>query len=977
MHHALSLRLLLVAAALTLTLTAKARSEGAANEKGKQEKITLEGSVTTPDGQPAAGVSVKAGDGPHALLAKTDGAGRFSLVMPRNSLQGFMLTASDGDKHITQQMVMQELGPDESPKLISLYLKAARIVEVIAVDQQGSPVVGAQVNVVRSYHSMASVQTDEAGRAQLAVPAGVELQFVIAAKPGDGVGYQLYRDSRQPTSDPYHLPQDHAEPLTLKLEPARALTVHVENHEGAPIAGVEVTPWYIMQPKRGGMANLGSLWSVTTNEQGDATFGAIPVKLEQGIVFWTRKEGLVAPRRTMLNPEDASERLTAKLLPLTPVSGRVVREDGSPAAGVSVVAAGDNGDMDDYRGAVETDDEGRFRLEVNPDCYCMFEARDGQTASPGVCRIVQLDEPIDDLELKLGPAANVTGRVTAGGKPAAKRYVSLYLKPRPEYYELPVDEQLLKRETLHAVSPRLIQSASTDAEGRYQFTAAPGDYSLIVNNLDDPPQFTITDQEDVEHELALNLPPEGEFTGRVVLADKPDEGVAEVVVSGHSLGMRARRVHATTDSEGRFKHQVPGAPAVLGAFNEDKSLGAIERVAGDLKDVTIALSPTATASAVVVDEETGEPAGDREITAYIRIGEENGPFMQGFPVSAKTDADGRVTLTGLVVGAKYDLNVVSQVDAGGRARSWQTLGKAEPQAAEELSLGELRIPKPYRPPTVDDDIERAYGHKDPEARLKQLLNDAKLGYYHVLVVAADPKGAAGRRYFEICHFSMDGPEERPDKLHEFLVLAVDPNRGSDLLAEYKLPTPTEKDEAAFAILNADGAIVAKASSDDLSKQGKLNAKLLGEFLENRETPLPNARRLLADAMEQAKQEDKRILVQVGGPGCGWCVVLARYLDEQKPLIGKDYLHVKIDSRMPEAQELVDELREKKEGGIPWMVILDADGKELITSDAESGNIGHPGEPESQKHWLKMLTSTRQRLTDDDLAALMKPLAEKK
>lgn len=977
MYHALSLRLLLVAAALTRSLPAKARSEGAANEKGKQEKITLEGSVTTPDGQPAAGVSVKAGDGPHALMAKTDAAGRFSLVMPRNSLQGFMLTASDGDKHITQQMVMQELKEGEPVKPVSIQLAPARMIDVTTVDPEGAPVAGAQVNVVGSYHSLAALQTDEAGRAQLAVPAGAELQFVIAAKPESGVGYQLFHDARRPASDPYHVPQDHQGPLTLKLEPVRAVTVHVENHEGAPLAGVEVTPWYIVQPKRGGMANLGALWSATTNEQGDATFATIPVAFEQGINFWTRKEGLVAPERTVLNPEDASERLTAKLLPLTPVSGSVVREDGSPAAGVNVVAAGANGDMDGYRGGGVTDDEGRFRLEVNPDCYCMFEARDGQSASPAVCRIVRLGEPVEGLELKLGPAATVKGRVTANGKPAAKQYVSLYQKARPEYYKLPADERLPNHEPQFAVNPLLIQSTSTDAEGRYQFAAAPGDYYLIVNNLDDPPQFTITDQQDVEHELALNLPPEGEFTGRVVLADKPDEGVAEVVVSGHSLGMRARRVHATTDSEGRFKHQVPGAPAVLGAFNEDKSLGAIERVAGDLKDVTIALRPTATASAVVIDEETGEPAGDREITAYIRIGEENGPFMQGFPISAKTDADGRVTLTGLVVGAKYDLNVVSQVDAGGRARSWQTLGKAEPQAAEELSLGELRIPKPYRPPTVDDDIERAYGHKDLEARLKQLLNDAKLGYYHVLVVAADPKGSAGRRYFEICHISMDGPEEHPAKLHEFLVLAVDPNKGSDLLAEYKLPAPTEKDEAAFAILNADGAIVAKASSDDLSKQGKLNAKLLSEFLENRETPLPNARRLLADAMEQAKQEDKRILVQVGGPGCGWCVVLARYLDEQKPLIGKDYLHVKIDSRMPEAQELVDELREKKEGGIPWMVILDADGKELITSDAESGNIGHPGEPESQEHWLKMLTSTRQRLTDDDLAALMKPLAEKK
>ena len=28
-------------------------------------------------------------------------------------------------------------------------------------------------------------------------------------------------------------------------------------------------------------------------------------------------------------------------------------------------------------------------------------------------------------------------------------------------------------------------------------------------------------------------------------------------------------------------------------------------------------------------------------------------------------------------------------------------------------------------------------------------------------------------------------------------------------------------------------------------------------------------------------------------------------------------------------------------GIPWMVILDTDGKELISSDGPKGNIGYP------------------------------------
>jgi 5-hydroxyisourate hydrolase-like protein (transthyretin family) len=968
-------------AALLAFLTVFLASPHAARSQQPQAepvKVAVHGTVTTPEGAPAAGASVTLGHGEHAIKTTADQLGQFTLEMPHSYLQGSPLTATDGKLLIAEHMLVDDAKEGESPKPVDIQLQPARLIEVAIVDEQGVPVPDADVTLVGSYRSLDAERTDSAGHATFAAAPTATLDYVLAAKAGDGVGYQLFRHPRQPASDPYQLPQDHAQPVTVKLEPSRTVTIHVQDQHGQPIAGVDVVPWYIQLAKHGGHANLGSLWSTKTDEQGDATFPHIPVKNETGIVFWTRKEGLIAPERTNLKAEDDAERLVATLLPLTPVSGRVVREDGSPAAGAQVSAAGSNGNMDGYRGGVVADEAGRFTLQVNPDCYCMFAASDGQQASPAVCRIVRLDEPIDDLELKLQPASTVRGRLTADGKPASKQYVSLYRKATPEYYKLPADEQLPHQEGRFAVNPLLVQSTPTDEEGRYEFFAGPGDYYLIVNNLDDPPHFAISDQREIEHELALNLPPEGDLEGRVVLADKPEQGVAEVVVFSYPEEMRARHIRATTDGEGRFKHQLPGAASLLGAFNEDKSLGAMERIAGDQKEVTLALRPTATATAVVIDEETGQPAIDREVVAYVRIGKENGPFMHGFPASGKTDAEGRVTLRGLLIGPEYDLNVVTKHDADGNARGWQSIGKVEPKVAEELALGELRIPKPYRPPTVDDDIARAYGHKDVEKRLEQLLNDAKLAYYHVLVVAADPEGAAGRRYFEICHFYSDRPSpERPEKLHEFLVLAVDPKTGRELLEARDLPVPQEKDHAAFAILTPAGAVVATASSDDLSKDGKLNAKLLGEFLANRETPLPNARKLLADSLAQAKRDDKRVLVQVGGPGCGWCVVLARYLDEQKSLVEKDYLHVKIDSRMPEAEELIGELREKQEGGVPWMTILDADGKTLITSDGEEGNIGYPGEPKSQEHWLKMLTSTKQRLTDDDVAALMKPLSEKK
>lgn len=46
------------------------------------------------------------------------------------------------------------------------------------------------------------------------------------------------------------------------------------------------------------------------------------------------------------------------------------------------------------------------------------------------------------------------------------------------------------------------------------------------------------------------------------------------------------------------------------------------------------------------------------------------------------------------------------------------------------------------------------------------------------------------------------------------------------------------------------------------------------------------------------------------------------------------------------------------GGIPWSVILDADGNELITSDGPDGNIGYPMAPNEIDYFMEMLRVAR-------------------
>ena len=91
-------------------------------------------------------------------------------------------------------------------------------------------------------------------------------------------------------------------------------------------------------------------------------------------------------------------------------------------------------------------------------------------------------------------------------------------------------------------------------------------------------------------------------------------------------------------------------------------------------------------------------------------------------------------------------------------------------------------------------------------------------------------------------------------------------------------------------------------------------------------------------------------------------------------MGRDYVTIKIDvERNASGDAVAKRLRGERRGGIPWMIILDADGKELVSSDAPSGNIGCPVQPEEVAWFAEMLRRSTTRLDDDDVAGIQAEL----
>ena len=95
---------------------------------------------------------------------------------------------------------------------------------------------------------------------------------------------------------------------------------------------------------------------------------------------------------------------------------------------------------------------------------------------------------------------------------------------------------------------------------------------------------------------------------------------------------------------------------------------------------------------------------------------------------------------------------------------------------------------------------------------------------------------------------------------------------------------------------------------------------------------------------------------------------------------QDYVLLKIDTeRHRHGAELAQRLRGDRTGGIPWLVITDSNGQELVTSDrpndGKKSNIGCPVTPDEQAWFLHMLDETRQHMTQDHRTVLAKELAE--
>ena len=104
---------------------------------------------------------------------------------------------------------------------------------------------------------------------------------------------------------------------------------------------------------------------------------------------------------------------------------------------------------------------------------------------------------------------------------------------------------------------------------------------------------------------------------------------------------------------------------------------------------------------------------------------------------------------------------------------------------------------------------------------------------------------------------------------------------------------------------------------------------------------------ISDALVVAKKENKRVLLQFGANWCGWCHRLHELFQSNAPIAAKlkeAYVVVLIDANKNHNADIDQKYGKPTQHGLPVIVVLDADGKPMITQDTARLEEGDHHDP---------------------------------
>lgn len=902
-------------------------------------QYALRGQILTADGKPAAGAIVEQLGVNHSSLtaAMADGEGRFALADGFERGVSLQARTADGREQAVYRVPAGSVRA-QAAKDHTIRLSPAKV-QSLHVTKDGIAVAEVDVVVSGSDYVIRG-RTDAGGNAVVLIPAHRAPTSVAAFHPQLGVG-GIY--SRGATLD--------GESHKIELLPVAPHEIHVVDDDGKPVAGLE----FSIGVGTGGKPDINwiSLWAldaarVRTGDDGIAK------------VAWTPRDvRMVSPhiwsdawKSDQLDPVKDGV-TTQKLRQKHPVHGRLIAPEGVDPSGILIsgcgFGSGNHIDLPVTRAAAD----GSFTLHVPAGHSYVVGVQDEQWAADpwtGDLRTDLPDEPVQ-VELKLYPATPLLVRVTRGPEhtPVANTFVSLNTERRFKY----TNEQGERGNANGSIRGWLL----TDDEGIARGAIARGESTISISdgNWTEERKVNATSAEPIDVQFYRPWLGRRRLTGQLLDGDKPYTPSSEAKLLAWTLVPNRMPLQHQPKllEDGKFEVDFDAETAAVLLLDPANKLGGLIEVGPNDSQATLNLQATASYSGRLTDS-AGKPVADSEV--YLTPQQNWATSI----VAAQTDSEGRFQFAS--VPSDVPLTARLRTDIFDSRQAYITRGDRTFKPEEKRENDRL---------SVRDNSGQQVKLPDPKLAesIDTAARDAKLNHMGVLVVL---EGDDSVKLRDLTSRLLDGGET-PD-VYAYRVVSVSPERAKNeagYIGEHQWPAAAEG-EAIVLVLGDDGAVLEHLTITAATRDESLSEAR--HLLAKHRPPQRDAITLLAEAQQEAKASGRRLWVISGGPRCGPCFRLARWMDYQHALLDKDYVLVKVMGGMDKNAEVIQPLLPGSQSeGIPFHAIVEPDGKVLVTSKGPQGNIGMPSDLDGIQHLRKMLETTAQKLTPDDIAALEKSL----
>ncbi|HTM55562.1 MAG TPA: thioredoxin family protein [Pirellulales bacterium] len=908
---------------------------------GEADQITFTGRVVRADGSPAAHAIVEREgiNQDETFPTETDAEGRFQFS--DRFQMGVQLHAhtADGREQATYQMAAPLVRVGSKTRQ-EIKLRPATLLKVsVVADRQ--PIADADV-AVTGFGFTATAKTDRAGQAEIFYPAGAKLRSVAALYASRGVGGQFFREGSEP-KDLY----------TIELQPTAPHEIRVVDDNDQPIAGLEFGAsaasgdfeFIILSPLKH--------TRLRTDESGIAKAPWVPrdnlrtVSPEIWSDDWKQDE----TKRDRIQEGFTTQKLKRK----HPITGRLIVPEGADPTGILI--SGD-GFGSAYRGdlaSARARADGTFTLMVVPDHSYLLGVQDTEWACEpwtGDMR-AEGDAKQPQIELALYRATPLTARVSRGPEhaPVPNTYVQLSTERRFKY----TNGKGQRGNALGSLRYWLL----TDDQGMVHAALGRGEHKvgLSAGEWTEDRKVKIGSTDPVEVDFYRPWSGKRKIAGELVDAGKP-------FVPSRSASLMAWSdrpplvplKHATRFTvDGRFEFDFDAANASILFFDAESKRSGFLEIGPDATSVSLELQPTANFAGTLLTD-ARQPFVGHEIYLAPQGN------LEATIVAQEPDAEGKFQFDAVPVGTPLTMRV-HQDAFDFRYYISGNLRFEASEYRENASVQVRDLKQPARLGRPDVPLAEA---------VTLACRDAALSPMRALVVM---EGDGAVRTYDLAARLLDG-EETPEIL-AYRLISVSPQQQENEAAgisqrKWSKPQPGE---IVLILLDENGNEVASVrlaskAFDEALAEGR-------KFLATHRPPQRDTLQLLSAARDEAKASGRRMWVVSGGPRCGPCFRLARWMDDQHSLLEKDYVLVKIMGGLDKNSEAVNPLLPGAEGeGIPFYAILEPDNTVLITSKGPDGNIGMPTEPEDFRHVRRMLEQTAQRLTAAEIAELEKSLTKK-